>query len=400
MTGMRVVLISRRFWPLVGGAEKTIAELANGLRRRGAEPTVLTAKWASDWPTRAYYYGTPVVRLANPRGVGWGTYRYMAGLSRWLRENRDRIDAVCVSKLRFDAYATVGALRRTEIPVVVRAEGAGSAGDCEWHRRSRFGSRFRRRCQRADAVVAPNEAIARELHESGFAKERIVRIADGVTPGNIGAGGKQMDARLALASVNSDLQVPIDAPLAVYVGPLSKYKGLARLVKAWRPVVNRWPPARLWLIGDGPYRDKLCRQVVDLDLKHSVVMPGTFGDVDGVLKAANVVVHASNEPGIPRALLEAIAAGLPVVTTETPDLRRHDGIAAAPTVLVTPGEVRALSDAVIRVIDQPPSKEALQSARRRILQQHSTVRMVKEHLQLFERLIQSESSPRDTSGRE
>jgi len=384
----------------VGGAEKTISELANGLRRRGAEPTVLTAKWASDWPTRASYYGTPVVRLANPRGVGWGAYRYMAAVSRWLRANRDRIDVVCVSTLRFDAYAAVRALRRTDIPVVLRAGGAGSAGDCDWQRRSRFGGRFRRRCQRAAAIVAPDEAIARELRESGYAQERIVPIADGVTPGNAGAGGKQMDARLALASVNSDLQVPIDAPLAVYVGRLSKYKGLTRLIKAWRPVVNRWPTARLWLIGDGPYRDRLSRQVVDLDLKHSVVMPGTFEDVDGVLKAANVFVRPSNEPGLPRALLEAIAAGLPVIATETPDLRRHEGIADAATELPSSKDARALSDAVIRVLDQPPSRETLQSARRRILQQHSTVRMVKEHLELFERLIQTKASPRDTSGRE
>lgn len=399
MTGLRVVLISRRFWPLVGGAEKAIAMLAVGLRRRGAEPIVLTAKWAPDWPARACYYGTPVVRLPNPRGVGWGTFRYMAAISRWLRRNRDQIDVVCVSKLQFDAYAAVRALRRTDIPVVLRAEDAGSAGDCDWQRRSRFGSRFRRRCQQADAVVAPNEAIEQELHEAGYAQQRTVRIADGVAPGTAGASVKRLDARLAAASVNSDMNVPIDAPLAVYIGRLSKYKGLTRLIKSWRAVVNRWPTARLWLVGDGPYRDKLFRQVTDLDLQGSVVMPGIFEDIDGVLKAANVFVDPDNEPGISRALIEAIAAGLPVVATDTPDIRRHEGISDAPTEFVSPGDATALSDAVIRVLDQPPSRETLQTARRRILQQHSTVRMVKEHLQLFERMIQSKSLSDAARGR-
>jgi len=316
----------------------------------------------------------------------------MAALSRWLRRNRDQIDVACVSKLQFDAHAAIGALRRMDIPVVLRAEDAGSTGDCGWQRRSRFGSRFRRRCQQADAIIAPNDAIARELHEAGYARERIAQIADGVGPGNAGTGGKRMDARLALASVNSDMHVPIDAPVAVYIGRLSRHRGLTRLIKAWRAVVCRWATARLWLIGDGPYRDKLCRYAVDLNLQRSVIMPGTFEDVDGVLKAANVFVHPSDEPGIPRSLLEAIAAGLPVVATETPDLCRHEGITGAHTGLASPGEVRALSDAVIRVLDQPPSDETLRAARKRILQQHSTIRMVKDHLQLFKQLIKSKSS--------
>jgi len=391
MTGLRVVLISRRFWPLVGGAENTIADLAIGLRRRGAKPTVLTAKWAPDWPERTYYNGTPVLRLPNPRGLGWGTFRYMAALSRWLRKNHNQIDVVCVSKLQFDAYAAIGALRGTGIPVVLRAEDAGLAGDCQWQRRSRFGSRFRQRCQWADAIVAPNEAIVQELHQAGYALKRIVQIAEGVGPGAAGTRGKRRDARLALAGVNSDMQVSVEAPVAVYVGRFGKHKGLMRLIKAWRTVVNRWPTARLWLIGDGPYRDKLWRQIVDRDLQHNVVMPGTFEDIDGVLEAANVFVHPATEPGIARALLEAIAAGLPVVATETPDLCRHEGITDAPTEFASPGDAAALSDAVIRVLDQPPPKKTLQAARSQILQQHSTNRMVNEHLQLFERLMQSKT---------
>jgi len=196
---------------------------------------------------------------------------------------------------------------------------------------------------------------------------------------------------LALAGVNSDMQVSVEAPVAVYVGRFGKHKGLMRLIKAWRTVVNRWPTARLWLIGDGPYRDKLWRQIVDRDLQHNVVMPGTFEDIDGVLEAANVFVHPATEPGIARALLEAIAAGLPVVATETPDLCRHEGITDAPTEFASPGDAAALSDAVIRVLDQPPPKKTLQAARSQILQQHSTNRMVNEHLQLFERLMQSKT---------
>ncbi len=376
----------------MGGAEKAVAELATGLRRRGAEPTILTARWDPDWPDKVYYRGTPVVRLPNPWGLGWGTFRYMVALSRWLRRQREQIDLVCVSRLRFDAYAAIRAMRRSEIPVALRAEDAGAYGDCQWQEGSRFGSRLRRWCQTADAVIAPGAGVERELLEAGYTPNRIHRIANGVTTAGPGDGGKRFEARTALADVNGDLAAAIDAPVAVHIGRLRKGKGLLNLIRAWRPVVHRWPTARLWLVGDGPFRDTLYRRIADLDLQHCVSMPGTFDEVDGILKAANVFVCPGDEPGLPQALLEAIAAGVPVIAAETPDLRCHEGIAGVHTELVPPRDVGALSDAMIRVIDRPPSRGTLSAARKRILQQHSVTRMVKGHWQLFECLIGSKAS--------
>jgi len=369
-----------------------MAELATGLRRRGAEPTILTARWDPDWPARAHYHGIPVVRLSNPWGLGWGTFRYIIALSRWIRRHRAQIDLVCVSRLRFDAYAATRAVRHTAIPIVLRAEDAGTYGDCHWHEKSRFGKRFWRRCQAADAVIAPDAGVERELLEAGYAPNRVCQIPNGVATAVLGDGGKRFEARQALADVNADLAVAVDAPVAVHIGRLRKGKGLLNLIRAWRPVVYRWPTARLWLVGDGPFRDALYRRIVDLDLQHCVLMPGTFDEVDEVLKAANVFVCPGDEPGLPQALLEAVAAGVPVIAAESPDLRQHPGIAGVHAQLVPPQNVGALGDAMIHVLDQPPSRETLKAACKQILQQHSVTRMVKKHWQLFERLIGSKSS--------
>jgi glycosyltransferase involved in cell wall biosynthesis len=159
-------------------------------------------------------------------------------------------------------------------------------------------------------------------------------------------------------------------------------------------VVHRWPTAKLWLVGDGPFRDTLYRRIVDLDLQRCVLMPGTFDEVDEIFKAANVFVCPGDEPGLPQALLEAIAVGVPVIAAETPDLRQHQCVEGFHAELVPPQNVAALGDAMIRVIDRPPSRETLSAACRRILQQHSVTRMVKEHWQLFERLTDSKSRGR------
>ena len=138
MKALRIVIITRRFWPLVGGAERVMSNLASYFRSMGHDVHLLTAKWESHWPTNFLHRDFNVTRLPHPSLKGWGTIRYMHALNRWLRNHRDQIDAVVVSMLKHDAYAAISALSSTNIPIILRAEGAGKTGDCHWHSVGRF----------------------------------------------------------------------------------------------------------------------------------------------------------------------------------------------------------------------------------------------------------------------
>ena len=126
MDPLRLVLVTRRFWPMVGGAERAVAELAAELANRAVPVTLLTARWQPSWPAEINYRGVPVVRLPNPRLRAWGTFRYMQALGRWLRRHRDEYDLVYVSMLKHDAYAALAAVGG-DAPVVLRAEPAPDA---------------------------------------------------------------------------------------------------------------------------------------------------------------------------------------------------------------------------------------------------------------------------------
>ncbi len=67
MNGLRLVLVTRRFWPLVGGAETATANLARGLRGLGVTPTILTGRHDAQWPADVVYREIPVHRLHFPR---------------------------------------------------------------------------------------------------------------------------------------------------------------------------------------------------------------------------------------------------------------------------------------------------------------------------------------------
>ncbi|RMF99031.1 MAG: hypothetical protein D6741_08970, partial [Planctomycetota bacterium] len=231
MKPLRLVLITRRFWPLVGGAERVTANLAAGFKDAGCRVQILTARWEPHWPQQVRCRDVPVIRLPQPRLRVWGTLRYMRAIRTWLKRHRDEYDLVYVSMLKHDAYAALGAVGR-DVPVVLRAEGGGETGDCAWHRRGVGGTLIAARCRRAPLVIAPSQPIADELAASRFAPSKICVIPNGVPIPPPVTPESRIAARLAIGRANPRLQVDPLEQLAVYTGRLHPAKGLAVLVEA------------------------------------------------------------------------------------------------------------------------------------------------------------------------
>jgi glycosyltransferase involved in cell wall biosynthesis len=383
----RIALITRRYWPQVGGAEMAMANLANEFCARGHQTIVLTAQWEPHWPTECVHREVPVVRLSQPQVRGWGTIRYVHALMRWLRRHRGQWDAVLVSMMKHDAYTAVQALRGSSIPVLIRAEGAGETGDVAWQRTARFGSRIKRVCLQADAFIAPSPFIAGELQVAGYASEKLNYIANGVAIGPPRDLNQQLGARLAVSDANASLEMVPDAPLVVFTGRLHANKGLEDLVRAWQEIARRRPNARLWLIGEGPHRDELFDLIVDLGLHHQVFLPGAFDDVAEVLTAADLFVLPSYEEGMSLALLEAMSAGVPVIATNIPGNRllvtdNEHGL------LVPPHDPPALLAAIERLLtDKMLAARLALQARARVEQEFSLAMMADRHLALIEQTI-------------
>jgi glycosyltransferase involved in cell wall biosynthesis len=390
---MRIALVTRRFWPLVGGAESLVASLAAELRSHDVQPQVVTARWDSDWPRQVTLREVPVKRLPHPAQRGWGTLRYMMALGRWLRHNRTELDVVYVSMLKHDAYAAVRALRGTGVPVVLRVEGGGRTGDCHWQQTAPFGSRIQRLCQTADAVVAPSQPLVEELVAAGYPSERVVQIINGVPLGPLRDLPARRAARTMLTDLNWELNTSESTPVIVYTGRLHRDKGLEHLVRAFQQVINRWRHARLWLVGAGPDRGNLVDLVHVLDLRGKVVLPGLFSDAEAILTAADVFVLPSQQEGMSISLLEAMGMGLPAIASDIPGNRaaiRHEEHG-----LLTPyGDPAALAQAINRLLEHRKLAHTLAAAARaRVEREFSIARCAREHFELFSRLIAAKSSP-------
>ena len=366
-----------------------MARLAIGLAARGSAVTVLTARWEEHWPAEIRYGGVPVVRLLNPPQRGWGTLCYMLALRGWLRQHQGDYDLVYVSMLKHDAHTAVGSVGRS-VPVVLRAEGAGENGDCQWQRTARFGRCIQSRCRRASCLVAPGAVIEQELLAAGYPSHRIAGIPNGVAIPPPRSAAARAAARDALVEANPGLLLPLDAPLALYMGRLHKDKGLVHLVRAWKMLVSRWPTARLWIAGEGPQHRELARQIDEFDLQGQVLLAGVFDEIDVLLAAADLFVLPSYEEGTSLALLEAMAAGLPVVASDIPGNRPlvTDGEQG---LLVPPRDADALAAAIHRIWNEADLAARLGAAARdRAMSRFSLDRTLDQHLALFETLLGAE----------
>lgn len=387
MNGPRVVLATRRFWPQTGVAETCMGHLALELAKLGARPVVLTAQADKSWPTEVRRREIPVVRLPHPTTMLWGSYRYLGAVSRWLREHKGEYDLVCASSLRFQAYTILGALADTRVPVVLRAERGGPDGDCQWQRKANFGARVRRRCLAAQSVVAPSESIAGELRATGYTAKQVQVIPNGAPLAPPRDAERRAFARGCLAEAHPILGVAEGTPLVVCTSRFVEGKGLVELVDAWPAVQRRWQHAKLWLIGQGPLAEKIWRRIEHWELKHDVIMTGLFDELEDVYAAADLLVRPSTAESSSQVLLEAMAAGLPIVATDLPATREVLPTAES-ALLIPPGNAAALSGAMIQLLaDRTLAQSLAIAARRRAEEEFSVEKMALGHLELFERLL-------------
>lgn len=380
---MKLVLVSNRFWPLIGGAEKTMENLAVVLAAQGHSVTVVSTAWNQKWPRECLRDGYRLVRLPRPNLRLLGTAMYLMSLYRWLARNTESYEAIICSMLKYDAVVTLKAARRnkTGAPVVLRCEGGGDTGDCSWQQSTRTRLWVRRQLRDADAIVAPSPAIAREILDAGYSSSKTCVIDNGVPISD--ADRDKLAARRRLASIYPILACRNTDQIVVYIGRIHEAKGLIELVDAWQQVAAGEKQRKLWIVGDGEFRAWLGAHIANQPVQDNIIMTGALEQIFQVLAASDVFVLPSHEEGMSISLLEAMSMKVPVVATDIPGNRLliEHGVTGW---LVPVGDTQAIASGLSRMLLDDCLVESIVSAARKCVEREFTVeRMASRHLALF-----------------
>jgi len=234
---------------------------------------------------------------------------------------------------------------------------------------------LRQSFERATAVHCVSEAIRQEAVNFGLDPAKACVIRPAVDPEFFYAAPKEHARKAGF--------------LVVTTGSLIWRKGYEYALLAIRRLVDRGVDVHFEIIGDGPERERVLYTIDDLDLKGRVQLVGRLApeQVRVHLQRADVFLLSSLSEGISNAVLEAMACGLPVVTTDCGGMREAvtDGVEG---FVVPVRDPDCLAAALFRLAQHPHLRETMgQAARERILKEFTLKQQAEKFLHLYQNLL-------------
>lgn len=322
---MRLLLAIPYYPPVVGGAEVHVSRLAAALSRRGHQVEVLTT-YAPPMPMARHWRdpnGVAVTSVGLRLPEALRPRAYVASVAARLAAHPNRCDVVqlFLPGLHVAAGLAAARLRGTATAVMF-----GSSIDVPRLRALALGRMQLAAIRRwADAVVVLNEEMRRDFVECGIPDARITWL-----PCSVDTATFRLPSPEERSAVRRALQLAEDAFVVTFVGRFDPAKNLAALVRGVGAHARRNPKAALCLVGDGAERATLEQLAAREAPPGCVRFVGQRleDEVARILQAADVFAMVSHSEGIPCALIEAMATGLPCLVHDIPALGQlvDDGV--------------------------------------------------------------------------
>lgn len=388
----------------LGGAEYSLLDLAASLDRQRFRPTIACL---GDGPLvgAAAERGIDVRRLALPDRV--------ARLS--LKGIRSGITGLAVAAA--SSAPLVRELRALAKGAdIVHTNGnkahllgtaAAGRGPLVWHVRD-FWKRgalerglVRLANIKAGAVIANSSAVHAHLVSMGLSRAIAHAVLNGIDNTRFAPAGP-------VAPIREEFRWDLRAPVIGIVGMLARWKGQDVLLRAFQQVLARRPDARCVIVGEEIYvtagqtgfRAELEALAQRLGIAHAVAFAGYRTDPAALMRAMNVIVHASVEPEpFGRVVAEGMACERAVIATDAGGAPEVTGVSGGAALLVPPRDVEAMASAITRLIDNPLEARRLGvEGRRRVVSLFPVTMYVSRVQAIYEQVLAGSKDRRRGAG--
>lgn len=333
----------------IGGAERALLGLADAIRQAGIEPLVALPRrdaafaWLESRAIR-------VVPLTVPR---WRHGLCLPWLPLFLARLRRVVIAADVDVIHVNNYRSAPfghfVSRWFGVPCVCHVRELIPA------------DRIRKyRLHLPEALIAVSDAVAQALVAGGLPRDRVTVVRSGIAPHAAPPEAETLGLRERLGISPHD-------PVLGIVAHILPHKGYDDLVQALALLLEKLPTVKCLIVGRAPrkrYLQRLLQRAERLSVRDRLIIAGFQEDVAPFLHAMDVFVLPSHTEGLPITILEAMAAGKPVVATAVggiPEVVR-DGETG---FLTPPGDPGRLAEAVVRLLEAPPLAKAMGEAGRK-----------------------------------
>ncbi len=327
-----------------GGAQRAVVKLAGGMCERGFPVDLVLANGCAAELTEL----DSGVRLVD-LGAG-GVAKAIIPLSRYLRRERP---PVLISLLSHANIAAVmaSAVARVATKLVLVEQNTVSAVKSELRRDDWLPVLVRRCYPRAHAVIGVSDGVAADL---------VSRLSISAAKVSVIHNPVVADAmeQAALAPVQHHWFEDESTPVVLAVGRLTSQKGFSTLLRAFQMLKSE-RPARLMILGDGEERESLQTIIRSMGLAQHVTLPGFVKNPYAYMSKADVFVLSSRWEGLPTVLIEALACGCPVVSTDCPSGPREILEGGKFGALVEVDDAPGLCKAIARTLDERPDSHFL-----------------------------------------
>lgn len=340
---LRILMVTPRYFPMMGGVENHVYQVARRLAHAGVDITVLTTDPSNTLPTSEQVEGVQIERVR-----AWPAqrdYYFAPGIYNIIRQGDWDLMHLQSYHTLVAPLAMVAA-QQAKLPYVVTFHGGGHSSALRNQMRGLQQTLLRPLLARAQKLVAvANFEIGFYTGRLHLAPERFTVIPNGC------------DLALQKSAITTGTATTAAKAIEILsVGRLERYKGHHRILAALPAVLAHYPTAHLRILGEGPYKTELQQQADALGIGDRVTIGGIpaseRAQMATALASASLVTLLSDYETHPIAALEALALKRPVLVTKTSGLQElaDKGLARAVALESSP---EAVATAVIEQLHNP-----------------------------------------------
>jgi glycosyltransferase involved in cell wall biosynthesis len=359
----------------VGGAEKMLYHTIKGINPERYSARLCSLKRKGDFAGRLEEEGLEVYSL-NMRDAatlaGWlDTLRALVLLIRYFI--RERPVVVHSFLFRANILARIAGYL-TGVPVIISSIRV-MGGEQKWHHFIDRVTAFM-----ADHFVAVSNGVKEHIVRKAHVPERKVStIYNGIVAGS--------STGFDVSALMNDVGLKAGERILMTAGRLHRQKGYDLLIQALPMVQKSFSGVKLLILGEGEEEKSLKKLAHSLEISEKVLFLGLRSDVDRLLQCSEIFVLPSRWEGFPNVLLEAMAAGKPVVATAVGGVRELV-VDEVTGILVPPQDETALADAITLLLSDKKRALAMGAAgRERVLQRFSMDAMLSKTEALYHEML-------------